>query len=93
MSPSQAYDNWSELALRENEGLAISLLWSKSVGRVKVAGRSRAQKTRTRRTRSRLAASACSDQSLRHGRLLDAPSIPESRHSVSVPTSMRGTND
>lgn len=37
MSAAHAYDNWSELAVRENEGLAVSLLWSKSVGRVRVA--------------------------------------------------------
>ena len=30
-------DTWKELAARENEGLEISLLWSKSAGRVKVA--------------------------------------------------------
>ena len=28
---------WSELALRENDGLAVSLLWHKATGRVKVA--------------------------------------------------------
>jgi hypothetical protein len=27
---------WNELAVRENEGLAVSLLWSKSADRVKV---------------------------------------------------------
>jgi hypothetical protein len=36
MSTAHAYDNWSELAVRENEGLAVSLLWSRSAGRVKV---------------------------------------------------------
>ena len=29
--------DWRELAGRENEGLEISLLWSKTTGRVKVA--------------------------------------------------------
>jgi hypothetical protein len=28
---------WSELALRENDGLAVTLLWSRATGRVKVA--------------------------------------------------------
>ena len=37
MSASHPYDNWNELAVRENEGLEVSLLWSKSAGRVKVA--------------------------------------------------------
>jgi hypothetical protein len=37
MSASHAYDNWNEIAVRENEGLAVSLLWSKTVDRVKVA--------------------------------------------------------
>jgi hypothetical protein len=30
-------DDWTELAGRENEGLEVSLLWSKSANRVKVA--------------------------------------------------------
>jgi len=29
--------DWRELARRENDGLEVSLLWSKSAGRVKVA--------------------------------------------------------
>jgi len=29
--------DWRELAVRENEGLVVSLLWSKSADRVKVA--------------------------------------------------------
>ena len=29
-------NDWSELAIREGDGLEISLLWSKSAGRVKV---------------------------------------------------------
>ena len=29
--------DWRELASRENDGLEVSLLWSKSAGRVKVA--------------------------------------------------------
>jgi hypothetical protein len=37
MNASQPYDNWTELAVRENEGLAVSLLWSRSAGRVRVA--------------------------------------------------------
>jgi hypothetical protein len=28
---------WSELALRENDGLAVSLHWNRATGRVKVA--------------------------------------------------------
>jgi hypothetical protein len=37
MSPTHSHDTWKELAGRENEGLAVSLLWSKSADRVKVA--------------------------------------------------------
>ncbi len=37
MSSRHTRDTWKELAARENEGLEISLLWSKSAGRVKVA--------------------------------------------------------
>ena len=37
MSASCQHDTWSELAVRENDGLAVSLLWSRATGRVKVA--------------------------------------------------------
>jgi hypothetical protein len=37
MSASRQHRNWSELAVRENDGLAVSLLWSRTSGRVKVA--------------------------------------------------------
>jgi hypothetical protein len=37
MSASCQHHSWSELAVRENDGLAVSLLWSSATGRVKVA--------------------------------------------------------
>jgi hypothetical protein len=37
MSASCHRHTWSELAIRENDGLAVSLLWSRDTGRVKVA--------------------------------------------------------
>ena len=37
MSASCQHHTWSELAVRENDGLAVSLLWSRATGRVKVA--------------------------------------------------------
>lgn len=37
MSGSSTDHTWSELALRENDGLTVSLFWSKATGRVKVA--------------------------------------------------------
>ena len=37
MSSTHSHDTWKELAGRANEGLEVSLLWSKSAGRVKVA--------------------------------------------------------
>ena len=37
MTASSQHHAWSELALRENDGLAVSLLWSRASGRVKVA--------------------------------------------------------
>ena len=37
MSASFQQHTWSELAVRENDGLAVSLLWSRATGRVKVA--------------------------------------------------------
>ena len=37
MSASCQRHTWSELAVRENDGLAVSLLWSRATGRVKVA--------------------------------------------------------
>ena len=37
MSTSCQHHAWSELAVRENDGLAVSLLWNRATGRVKVA--------------------------------------------------------
>ena len=37
MNASCQRQTWSELAVRENDGLAVTLLWSKATGRVKVA--------------------------------------------------------
>jgi hypothetical protein len=37
MSASCQHHPWSELAVRENDGLAVALLWSRTTGRVKVA--------------------------------------------------------
>ena len=37
MSASCQHHTWSELAVRESDGLAVSLLWSRATGRVKVA--------------------------------------------------------
>ena len=37
MSTSCQHHAWTELAVRENDGLAVSLLWSRGTGRVKVA--------------------------------------------------------
>lgn len=37
MSSTHSHDAWTELASRANEGLEISLLWSKTADRVKVA--------------------------------------------------------
>jgi hypothetical protein len=37
MSASCRRHTWSELAVRENDGLAVSLLWSRATDRVKVA--------------------------------------------------------
>ena len=37
MNASCQCQTWSELAVRENDGLAVSLLWSRATGRVKVA--------------------------------------------------------
>jgi hypothetical protein len=36
MIASCQHHAWSELAVRENDGLAVSLLWSSTSGRVKV---------------------------------------------------------
>ena len=36
MSASRRHEPWSELAVRENNGLAVSLLWSKATGRTRV---------------------------------------------------------
>jgi hypothetical protein len=37
MNTPRRNHSWAELALRENDGLAVSLLWSRDTGRVKVA--------------------------------------------------------
>ena len=37
MNESHPHEIWNELAVRENDGLAVTLLWSKATGRVKVA--------------------------------------------------------
>ena len=37
MSASFHCHPWSELAVRESDGLAVSLLWSRATGRVKIA--------------------------------------------------------
>ena len=37
MNTSRPHHAWSELAVRENDGLAVSLLWNSATGRVKVA--------------------------------------------------------
>jgi len=37
MCASFQHQTWSELAVRENDGLAVSLLWNRATGRVKVA--------------------------------------------------------
>ena len=37
MNGSCQRQTWSELAVRESNGLAVSLLWSRATGRVKVA--------------------------------------------------------
>ncbi len=37
MSTSRLPDPWTELAVRENDGLSVSLLWSSATNRVKVA--------------------------------------------------------
>jgi hypothetical protein len=34
MSASRQHDTWSELAVRENDGLEVSLLWSRATDRV-----------------------------------------------------------
>jgi hypothetical protein len=36
MSASRQHETWSELAVRENDGLAVSLFWSKAAGRTLV---------------------------------------------------------
>jgi len=36
MSTPCQHDTWTELAVRENDGLAVSLLWSRTTGRVEV---------------------------------------------------------
>ena len=36
MSASRPHETWSELAVRENDGLAVTLLWSKTTGRTQV---------------------------------------------------------
>ena len=36
MSASRQQETWSELAVRENDGLAVSLLWSNASGRTRI---------------------------------------------------------
>jgi len=36
MSASRQQEAWSELAARENDGLAVSLFWSKLTGRTRI---------------------------------------------------------
>jgi hypothetical protein len=36
MSASRQHDTWSELAVRENDGLEVSLFWTKATDRVRV---------------------------------------------------------
>jgi hypothetical protein len=36
MSAPRQHETWSELAVRENDGLAVSLFWSKATGRTQV---------------------------------------------------------
>jgi len=36
MSASRQHESWSELAVRESDGLAVSLFWSKATGRTRV---------------------------------------------------------
>lgn len=36
MSASRQHQTWSELAARENDGLAVLLFWSKATGRTQV---------------------------------------------------------
>jgi len=36
MRESLPFDDWRELAVRANDGLEISLLWNKSIGRLKL---------------------------------------------------------
>jgi hypothetical protein len=37
MSTPRQHHAWNELAVRENDGLTVSLLWNRDTGRVKVA--------------------------------------------------------
>ncbi len=37
MSASRQHETWSELAVRENDGLVVSLFWSKATNRVQVS--------------------------------------------------------
>ncbi len=37
MSTCHTHETWVDLAARESDGLAVSLLWSRATGRVKVA--------------------------------------------------------
>jgi hypothetical protein len=37
MNPPRPQHPWTELAVRENDGLSVSLLWSSATNRVKVA--------------------------------------------------------
>jgi hypothetical protein len=37
MSASRQHETWSELAVRENDGLVVSLFWSKATNRVQIS--------------------------------------------------------
>jgi hypothetical protein len=37
MSAPRQHETWSELAVRENDGLGVSLLWSKATNRVQIS--------------------------------------------------------
>ena len=37
MSASHQHETWSELAVRENDGLVVSLFWSKATNRVQIS--------------------------------------------------------
>jgi hypothetical protein len=37
MSAARQHETWSELAVRENDGLVVSLFWSKETNRVQIS--------------------------------------------------------